>query len=83
MFKLLLTTCLLLPAALGQSPTTRLNADVVRRLGETDAPVKVWVFFVDKGLENKAERDAAIEALRRAFGDAVETPRAGSALRLR
>ena len=38
-----------------------MHPDVGRRLAEVGGPVKVWVFFTDKGLESPAAEAAALE----------------------
>lgn len=79
MHKLLLTASLLAAPALSLTPSqAQLPSDVARRLGETDQPVKVWVFFRDKGLAGPAEREAALAAV-----EAGYSPRAIERRRLR
>jgi len=69
MYKLLLFACLFAAPALSQSAgQPQLASDVARRLGETDQPVKVWVFFSDKGITSPAERTAALDMVEAGYG---------------
>jgi subtilisin family serine protease len=70
MYTLLLTTLLLATPSVQPAQgyaSAPLNADVVRRLGETDQPVKAWVFFRDKGMQSEAQRASALAALEASY----------------
>jgi len=52
--------CCLALASPSLTATAEVGPDVHRRLAETNAPVKVWVFFADKGFSSPAAEQAAL-----------------------
>jgi len=58
---LCLVACCLALTSPSLAATAELGPDVHRRLAETNAPVKVWVFFADKGFSSPvAEQEALL-----------------------
>jgi len=55
---LVLLSALGAPAVAGEPAPV--HPDVLRRLAETGAPVKVWIHFTDKGLPDPAAREQAL-----------------------
>jgi serine protease AprX len=47
--------------------SSSVHPDVVRLLNESSAPVKVWLFFRDKGEHTTAERELAFEKVEQAY----------------
>lgn len=55
--------CTWISAAAAALPGAELHPDVLRRLAETDAPVKVWAFLADKGHPDAAAEQRALAEL--------------------
>lgn len=58
-----LLACCLALATSSLAARSELGPDVARRLAESGAPVKVWVFLADKGFANDGAQQAALQAL--------------------
>ncbi len=55
------------PRATQAVSNSKIHASLVRLLDRQDAPVRAWVFFVDKGLRSQAAIDAALADLARTY----------------
>ena len=78
---LCLVACCLALTSGSLSATADLGPDVHRRLAETNAPVKVWVFFADKGFSSQEAEQEALLAVEKSLptGTALRRSRRRSA----